>query len=195
MSEDQISLPYFVVILVIFGFIIRYLFFNNGNAAARPGRSQEALARSREVAVERIQQMFPQTDRRSILWDLQRNGGSIQVTTERILAGRLDTPPVTFQPPPPPNQAPTSSNAGQSSTRQAAKPTQPDLITRYNLTNKIDGISETEENDKKGKGWSSNRDERQASLQRRREEMILAARRKMEAKIAAEKSTTSAKDE
>lgn len=91
MSEDQISLPYFVVILVIFGFIIRYLFFNNGNAAARPGRSQEALARSREVAVERIQQMFPQTDRRSILWDLQRNGGSIQVTTERILAGRLDT--------------------------------------------------------------------------------------------------------
>lgn len=91
MSEDQISLPYFVVILVIFGFIIRYLFFNNGNTAARPGRSQEALARSREVAVERIQQMFPQTDRRSILWDLQRNGGSIQVTTERILAGRLDT--------------------------------------------------------------------------------------------------------
>jgi coupling of ubiquitin conjugation to ER degradation protein 1 len=69
------------------------------------------------------------------------------------------------------------------------------LITRYNLTNKIDGSSEAEENDKKGKGWSSNRDERQASLQRRREEMILAARRKMEAKLAAEKATTSAKDE
>lgn len=45
----------------------------------------------------------------------------------------------------------------------------------------------TEGYDKKGKGWSSNRDERQASLQRRREEMILAARKKMEAKIAAEK--------
>lgn len=45
-----------------------------------------------------------------------------------------------------------------------------------------------EEEDKKGKGWSSNRDERQASLQRRRDEMILAARRKMQAKIAAERA-------
>ena len=44
--------------------------------------------------------------------------------------------------------------------------------------------------DKKGKGWSTNRDERQASLQRRRDEMILAARRKMEAKMAAEKSAS-----
>lgn len=44
------------------------------------------------------------------------------------------------------------------------------------------------EEDKKGKGWSSNRDERQSALQRRRDEMILAARRKMEAKIAAEKA-------
>jgi coupling of ubiquitin conjugation to ER degradation protein 1 len=43
--------------------------------------------------------------------------------------------------------------------------------------------------DQKGKAWSSNRDERQASLQRRREDMILAARRRMEAKIAKEKSS------
>jgi coupling of ubiquitin conjugation to ER degradation protein 1 len=42
--------------------------------------------------------------------------------------------------------------------------------------------------DGKAKAWSSNRDERQALLQRRRDEMILAARRKMEAKIAAEKA-------
>lgn len=35
--------------------------------------------------------MFPQVERRSILWDLQRNGGNIQSTTERILAGRLET--------------------------------------------------------------------------------------------------------
>lgn len=44
------------------------------------------------------------------------------------------------------------------------------------------------EDDKKTKAWSSNREERHASLQRRRDEMILAARRKMEAKLAAEKS-------
>jgi coupling of ubiquitin conjugation to ER degradation protein 1 len=33
----------------------------------------------------------------------------------------------------------------------------------------------------KAKAWSADRNERQANLQRRREEMILAARRKMEA--------------
>ena len=38
------------------------------------------------------------------------------------------------------------------------------------------------------KGWSANKDERQSQLQKRREEMILAARRKMEAKIAAERA-------
>lgn len=94
MSEDQISLPYFLAILVVFGLFIRYLF--GGSAPQQPARSPEAVMRSREVAVERIQQMFPQAERRSILWDLQRNGGNIQNTTERILAGRLDTVCVVF---------------------------------------------------------------------------------------------------
>ncbi|KAH7248751.1 uncharacterized protein BKA55DRAFT_594634 [Fusarium redolens] len=185
MADDQISLPYLLAILVVSGLIIRYLFFG-GPSPPQPTRSPEAFLRSREIAVERIQQMFPQADRRSILWDLQRNGGNIQSTTERILAGRLDTPPVTFQPPPPPGQSTPSSSAA-TATRQPDKPAQPDLITRYNLKDKLDTTSQ-EEQDAKGKGWSSNRDERQASLQRRRDEMILAARRKMEAKLAAEKA-------
>lgn len=91
MSDDQMSTPYFVVILVILGFIIRYLFFNAGATASQAPRSPEAIMRARELAVERIQQMFPQAERRSILWDLQRNGMNIQSTTERILAGRLET--------------------------------------------------------------------------------------------------------
>lgn len=90
MADDQISLPYFLAILVLGGLIVRYLFFG-GPQTSQARRSPESYLRSREVAVERIQQMFPQADRRSILWDLQRNGGSIQSTTERILAGRLDT--------------------------------------------------------------------------------------------------------
>lgn len=48
--------------------------------------------------------------------------------------------------------------------------------------------TEESEAERKSKGWSSNRDERQASLKKRRDDMILAARRKMEAKIAAEKA-------
>ncbi|KAI8723473.1 CUE domain-containing protein [Fusarium sp. LHS14.1] len=185
MADDQISLPYFLAILVVSGLIIRYLFFG-GPSPPQPTRSPEAFMRSREVAVERIQQMFPQAERRSILWDLQRNGGNIQNTTERILAGRLDTPPITFQPPPPPGQ-PAGSASATAAPRQPEKPAQPDLITRYNLKNKLD-TSLSSEQDSQGKGWSSNRDERQAALQRRRDEMILAARRKMEAKMAAEKA-------
>lgn len=90
MSDEQISLPYFVGIMVFAGLLIRYLFFSSPTQARAPVRNAEAIQRSRELAVERIQQMFPQAERRSILWDLQRNGGNIQNTTERILAGRLD---------------------------------------------------------------------------------------------------------
>ncbi len=93
-------------------------------------------------------------------------------------------PPVTFQPPPPPGQS--ASAHGAPATRQAEKPTQPDLITRYNLKGKIDDSETQKSDDSKGKGWSSNREERQASLQRRRDEMILVARKKMQAKMAAE---------
>lgn len=39
---------------------------------------------------------------------------------------------------------------------------------------------------RQGHAWSANKGERQALLQKRREEMIMAARRKMEANIAAE---------
>ena len=95
-------------------------------------------------------------------------------------------PPVTFQPPPPPGQSASAHSA--SSTRASEKPSQPDLITRYNLKDKIDSEPQASV-DAKGKGWSSNRDERQASLQRRRDDMILAARKKMQAKMAAEQTT------
>lgn len=202
MSNEQISLPYFLVIMVVFGLIIRYLFFG-GSAPHQPARTAESYLRSREIAVERIQQMFPQAERRSILWDLQRNGGNIQHTTERILAGRLDTvrplssrinailritnssrqPPVSFQPPPPPGQ-PASSTTTAS--RQPDKSLQPDLITRYNLKEKLSASAFEEEQN--SKGWSSNREERQASLQRRREEMVLQARKKMMAKMALDKA-------
>ncbi|KAL7950298.1 ubiquitin system component cue domain-containing protein [Trichoderma barbatum] len=192
MSDEQISLPFFAIVLLVSGLIVRYLFFSGPRPERPPARTAEQIFRSREVAVQRIQQMFPQVERRSILWDLQRNGGNIQSTTERILAGRLETPPITFQPPLVRNQTPPSGSSGPAA-KQPEKPSQPDLITRYNLKNKVSEAAATEEKkeaeeEKKGKGWSSNRDERQSALQRRRDEMILAARRKMESKMAAEKA-------
>jgi len=106
-------------------------------------------------------------------------------------------PPITFQPPPPPGSNASTSSAAAATrggAKQPEKPRQPDLIQRYNLQGKV-AAPEADGDDAKGgndtKGWSSNKEERQSLLQKRREEMILAARRKMEAKIAAEKETGS----
>lgn len=91
MADEQISLPSLILIVVIGGLVVRYLFFSSATPAQQQPRDAASAARTREAAVERIQQMFPQLDRRTILWDLQRNGGSISATTERVLSGRMET--------------------------------------------------------------------------------------------------------
>lgn len=99
MANEEINVPSLVLVLVVSGLIIRYLFFSaptDGTAAGAGGSGRAAAGRggdvrAREAAVERIQQMFPQVDRRTILWDLQRTGGNLTATTDRILAGRLET--------------------------------------------------------------------------------------------------------
>ena len=108
-------------------------------------------------------------------------------------------PPITFQPPPLPGSG--TNNNGVQAKPATVGPVHPDLITRYNLKGKLDAApavgesaegssssgAETGGGKGSGKAWSANRDERQSLLQQRRDQMILEARRKMEAKIAAEK--------
>lgn len=92
MAEQTINVPQLLLILVIGGLAIRYFFFS----APETGASRPTAAvvgngsniRAREADVERIQQMFPQVSRRSIMWDLQRNGNNVVATTERVLSGR-----------------------------------------------------------------------------------------------------------
>jgi coupling of ubiquitin conjugation to ER degradation protein 1 len=94
MADEQVSFTSLVLIVVLGGLVIRYLFFPSSATAssgANRTRDSAAISRAREAAVERIQQMFPQFDRRTILWELQRNGGNMATTTERILSGRIDT--------------------------------------------------------------------------------------------------------
>lgn len=61
-----------------------------------------------------------------------------------------------------------------------------DLITRYNLGSRISSPPSTPSESSGPSGstqtasWSNNKNERQALLKRRREEMILNARRKLE---------------
>ncbi|KAM5435874.1 hypothetical protein MferCBS31731_006132 [Microsporum ferrugineum] len=131
--------------------------------------------------------MFPQLTRRELMWDLQRNGGSVAATTERILTGRgLETPPPTFQP-----QIPAASPAMEttSSTQQAVKPAMTNLISRYNLQSKIDNesaealgagaVSGDSTILRQESAWSRDKEERQRLMQKRRDDMILSARRKM----------------
>ncbi|KAJ8061715.1 hypothetical protein OCU04_009515 [Sclerotinia nivalis] len=191
MSDQTINIPQLLIVILVGAFAVRYLFFSGSNTASSgSNRNSANNVRAREADVERILQMFPQVSRRSIMWDLQRNGGNVVATTERILSGRgLEVPPQSFQPPLPPTPVAPSTSA------QPSKPSQPDLITRYNLKAKLAEEQaekrEAEERESKqkqggGQAWSSNKNERQALLQKRREEMILAARRKMEAKVAKE---------
>lgn len=70
------------------------------------------------------------------------------------------------------------------------RPAQPNLIQRYNLQEQVAQQNGQDSAEGAAKKWSTNKDERQSLLQKRRDEMILAARKKMEAKIAAEKAAS-----
>lgn len=90
MAEQTINIPQLLAVLLVGFLAVRWYFSasepNTGNGSRGPN-----TGRTRQVdpaRVEQVAQMFPQLSRRDIMWDLQRNGGSVQATTERILGGR-----------------------------------------------------------------------------------------------------------
>ncbi|MCJ1299570.1 hypothetical protein MMC08_002362 [Hypocenomyce scalaris] len=200
-QQQTLNLPSLLFVVLLTFFVLRYFFFSSSSTTSTDPRPQDSypgtlgrgtLGRGGRTVdaglVDQIASMFPQVGRREIMWDLQRNGGSVAATTERILGGRgLDVPPLSFQPP---LASPFSSSTPGTSSA-TSKSMHPDLITRYNLSSKLNqsilspdpsSSSSTETPLKSKQGWSQNKIERQALLQRRREEMILNARRKMEEK-------------
>ncbi|KAH3915524.1 hypothetical protein HBI56_149090 [Parastagonospora nodorum] len=177
MTEQSINIPQVLVFLVVIFLASRWYLSKPSGAHthAAPARS---TPRINPAQIDQIAAMFPQLSRRDIAWDLQRNGGNASATTERVLGGRgLDTPPPSFNLPTP---GPTA-QIRVTSARPASKPAQPDLITRYNLSSKLAQSEEPAKEEAPKKAWSADKNERQMNLQRRREEMILAARRKLEA--------------
>ncbi|KAF1361243.1 AMFR protein-like protein, partial [Lizonia empirigonia] len=182
MAEQSINIPQVIVFAVVAFLIYRWYSSKPSAHGTRPAANRSV--RINPAQIDTIAQMFPQLNRRDIAWDLQRNGGNAAATSERVLSGRtLDSAPASFQlPAGPPSTVPTQPVTA------AAKPSQPDLITRYNLSSKLSQAPEPTEEKVKAKGWSADRNERQSNLQRKREEMILAARRKMEEKEKASAS-------
>ncbi|KAJ5925219.1 AMFR protein [Penicillium verhagenii] len=178
-DEPSLNIPSLLTLAVVSYFVLRWFFHRDeGTSGGRPrGRGNVVDP----AQVEQIAQMFPQLSTRDIMWDLQRNGGSVAATTERILAGRgLETPPPSFQP-----QVVTPRGHGAtpalttSTAATASKGNGQDLISRYNLSAKIASESEESQSPASASAWSQNKEERQRLLQKRRDEMILAARRKM----------------
>ena len=85
---NEINVPQLILVLLLSGVAIRYFFFSSPTPATQRRVSSASAARAREADVERIQQMFPQIPRRHIMWNLQRDGGNVAATTERVLSGR-----------------------------------------------------------------------------------------------------------
>lgn len=85
---DQTSINFGQIFAVaVIGYLV-FRWFTSPNSLSTQSSSRNAGRQVNPAHVEQVAQMFPQLDRRNIMWDLQRNGGSVQATTERILMGR-----------------------------------------------------------------------------------------------------------
>lgn len=89
-QPQTLNIPSLVLILVVITLTVRYFFFTPSSSTSSSS-SGLAARRYNPEHVERIASMFPQIGRREIIWDLQRNGGSVAATTERILGAGLET--------------------------------------------------------------------------------------------------------
>lgn len=89
-EEATISIPSLAFVAVLGYFIYRYFFSSSRSNADRShtSSSRNNGLRFTPAQVDQIAQMFPQLSRRDIMWDLHRNGGSVQATTERVLTGQ-----------------------------------------------------------------------------------------------------------
>lgn len=88
-QSGSVNVPQILVIIVV-GFLAIRWFFSASNAAGSSAQNASSQ-RGRTISpamVDQVAQMFPQLDRREIMWDLQRNGGNRQRTIERVLSGR-----------------------------------------------------------------------------------------------------------
>ena len=86
-EEATISIPSLVIVGFLLFFSYRWFFASHSSSSSSSSAPRNGL-RFTAAQVEQISQMFPQLNRRDIMWDLHRNRGSVQATTERVLMGR-----------------------------------------------------------------------------------------------------------
>lgn len=87
-EEASVNIPSLLTLAVVSYFVIRWFLNRDSSPGSGDARSRGRRNVVDPAQVEQISQMFPQLSTRDIIWDLQRNGGSVAATTERILTGR-----------------------------------------------------------------------------------------------------------
>ncbi|PWN99485.1 hypothetical protein FA09DRAFT_328871 [Tilletiopsis washingtonensis] len=167
-----------------------------GASVAPQAGAQRGAAQRRNMAgvsdemVQAVTSMFPHVSPEAIRYDLARSG-SAEATADRILSeGALPNPPAgLFGPPrpaPPPPRAPESASAASSASARTS------LIKSFNLEARLSAPAPSEAapapaaaekgKEKSKANWSDERATRERELRARKEEMILAARRRLQAK-------------
>ncbi|KXL45402.1 hypothetical protein M433DRAFT_67217 [Acidomyces richmondensis BFW] len=182
-AQPTINIPQIIAVALVGFFALRWLFHKPSSPTPSPSDARPA----EQANIAHLAAIFPHLDPRYIAWDLHRNGQSVQATSERILSGRgLDTPPPSFRPQIPSTTPPSAPTDGAA--KGAGDARHPDLISRYNLQGRVQGKGKepvpSEEAMQRRSAWSGDKGVRAEGLRRRREEMVLAARRRMEEKIA-----------
>jgi coupling of ubiquitin conjugation to ER degradation protein 1 len=87
MAEQTLNIPQLLVFIIVSVLAIRWYLAKPAAAGTRPAGAHRAV-RINPAHIDQISSMFPQLNRREIAWDLQRNGGNVAATTERVLNGR-----------------------------------------------------------------------------------------------------------
>ncbi|EWC44112.1 hypothetical protein DRE_07169 [Drechslerella stenobrocha 248] len=195
--SSSINLPQFILCALVAALVYRYVISSPPSSIVtspshgRPTRPANAAVSA--DAIRALQSMFPQASIAAIRWELERNGGSLEIATEKILAeGSLPEPPLspTRRAAQAPSPNPRSNSGGTTEGLVASASGSPvsklgghtDLISRYNLHSKLTSIQLGPS--QPADTVFANKKNDKASLmlrgRERRDAMILQARRKME---------------
>ncbi|KAI8878984.1 hypothetical protein K501DRAFT_325759 [Backusella circina FSU 941] len=163
--NDSISILVAVFLILI---ALRWML---GGSPSNQQQQNQRRAPARRVhrvtpqMIETVRAMFPDIPTAAIQADLQRTG-SVETTVDNALRdGGLPLPPPTPSSP----SSNTGSPAGSSNRKT---PNHPSLIQRYR-------IDETKDTVEPPKVWESSPDKRQEMLRKRKEYMVIQARKKL----------------
>ncbi|ORE01992.1 hypothetical protein BCV72DRAFT_309535 [Rhizopus microsporus var. microsporus] len=173
--NDSVSILVAVFIILV---ILRWMLGGNqsNQTQQRPNQRQATRRPQHRVTpqmIEMVRAMFPDIPVAAIQADLQRTG-SVETTVDNALRdGSLPLPPsasptITTTTTTTTNNQPSSSSTGRNSPNHA------NLVQRYKID--VDHVSEAQE---PPKVWETNPDKRQEMLKKRKEYMVLQARKRM----------------